>query len=231
MSIAFAEPEVALDTRAEAEQRLDLGGVSWSRYLTISGAIPEGKNVRIIYLDGRLTFATTSRRHDFWSECFGDIVKAIATVTGIGYAVGGRATFRREDQQGGVEGDETFYLGENARKMRGSVDVELATQPPPDLAIEVEVSNPADLAMLAWGRLGVPEVWRFQVKSWSLSFWLRQPDGSYSQAEQSSGFPTLRPDDVTAQLRLADDMEAAPWVLGLHAWTREVLVPRRAGGG
>lgn len=230
MSIANVEPTLAQSISVAGEQRLDLDGIPWSRYVTISEAIPEGKNLRIIYVDGRMTFLTTSRRHDFWSECFGELVKAVAAGTGVGYSIGGRATFRREDHQGGVEGDETFYFGDNARRMRGSVDIDLATQPPPDLAIEIELSNPADEAMLAWGRIGVPEVWRFHVKTSSLSFWLRQPDGTYTQTDRSMGLPMLRPFDVTKQLRIADEMDAGRWVMGLYAWVRETLIPRQAGG-
>lgn len=130
MSTTLAGAGPALASPPEVEQRLDLAGISWDRYAKISDALPEGGGVRLMYLDGRLTFATTSRRHDFWSIGLGDLVKAIAGATGIGYAVGGRATYRREDLRGGVEGDEVFYLGENARKMRGPVEIDLATQPP-----------------------------------------------------------------------------------------------------
>jgi len=230
MLIGIADPELAQPI-VGGEQRLDIHGVPWVRYVAISEAIPEGKNPRIIYVDGRLTFVTTSRRHDFWSECLGDLVKAVAAGTGIGYAIGGRSTFRREDQEGGVEGDETFYLGENARIMRGSIDVDLATQPPPDLAIEVELSNPADQAMLAWDRIGVPEVWRFRVKTGTLTFWIRQPGGGYHQSGQSLGLPMLSLEDIASQLKFAEEMDAGSWVLGLYTWVRDVLVPRQVAGG
>ena len=39
----------------------------------------------------------------------------------------------------GLEGDRTFYLGDNAELMRGHQDIDLDVQPAPDLAIEVEV--------------------------------------------------------------------------------------------
>ncbi len=76
----------------------------------------------------------------------------------------GRRRFRdipTAAKKGGVEGDKTFYFGEHAEKMKGPQDIDLDVQPPPDLAIEVEVSHSADDAVIVWGRLGVPEVWRF----------------------------------------------------------------------
>ena len=62
--------------------------------------------------------------------------------------------------------------GANALKMRGGKNYDFSTDPPPDLAIEVEASHSADEAMEAWGA-GVPEVWRFEAASFTCSFWRR----------------------------------------------------------
>ena len=213
------------------EQRLDLGGISWDRYTRIADAIPDHAGTRTIFLDGRLTFMTTSRRHDALADALSDLVKAVAVGTRVGFAVGGRATYRQSEQGAGVEGDQTFYFGENARRMRGNINIDLATQPPPDLAIEVEVANPAELSIAAWGRLGVPEVWHFKVDSWTLTFLSRQADGSYLPSARSLGLPTLTPEDVTAQLRISEEIDTSDWYEALRNWVREVLILRQAGGG
>lgn len=93
------------------------------------------------------------------------------------------------------------------------------------------MSNPADPAVAVWGRLGVPEVWRCHVLSWTLSFWHRQPDGTYSEGRESAVLPKLTVDDVMAHLRRADDVEADPWVQEIRVWAHQVLVPRQTGGG
>lgn len=227
MSIATEEPASRAEVEIGPEQRLDFDGISWDRYLAMSDAFPDHAGARMVYIDGRLTFATTSRRHDFLSDCLGDIVKAIAIATGLGYAVAGRATFRRQELGVGVEGDETFYLGENARRMRGGINIDLATQPPPDLVIEVEVSNPADLSIAAWGRLGVPEVWRLKVNSWELEFLVRQPGGNYLPQGQSVGLSTLTPIEVLELLHAAEKMDSAPWYVEMHEWVRNVLMLRQ----
>ena len=53
MSATLAAPAVI-----EQEQRLDLAGVSWQQYVQIADALPERRGLKIIYLDGRLTFVT-----------------------------------------------------------------------------------------------------------------------------------------------------------------------------
>ena len=138
--------------------------------------------------------------------------------------------FAAREPSAGLEGDKTFHFGENAVLMRGPVDIDLETQPPPDLAIEVEVSHSADAALAAWGRLRVPEVWRFQPRSSRFTFCIRNSDGSYSDAERSLAFPALSPADVLEQLSRAIELGADRWNEQLDVWVREVILPRLDGG-
>jgi Uma2 family endonuclease len=225
MSATLILPNVA-----EGEQRLVLTGINWGQYVTISDALPDRPCLRLIYLDGRLTFLGTSRRHDRLAERMGHLVVAVANGCGILWEPAGQATFRLEGRGAGVEGDKTYYFGVNAERMLGPQDIDLTTQPPPDLAIEVEVTHPADEAMATWGRLGVPEVWRFGSDHGTLGFWLRRDDGTYAPAVRSAGLSVLEPGDVLGQLRLAEELGSARWYAQLDGWVRDVLVPRRGGG-
>ena len=173
----------------------------------------------------------TSRRHDWFAEQLAYLIAAIAHGCGILWEVAGTATFRLEGRGAGVEGDKTYYFGPNAERMLGPQDIDLAIQPPPDLAIEVEVTHPADEALAAWGRLGVPEVWRFDVGRATLSFWLRHDDGTYAATGRSAGLPMVEPGDILEQLRLADEIGNSRWYAQLADWVRDVLVPRIGRGG
>jgi len=184
----------------------------------------------MIYCGGRLVLMGKSRRHEWFSDSLGDLVKAIASRLGISCEPSGEATFRRRKKEAGLEGDRTFHLGAHAELMRGGRDYDFETDPPPDLAIEVEVSHAADDAMEAWGRLGVPELWRFHARSFTCTFWSRRDDGTYEQVPQSVSFPMLRPSDVVEQLRLALEIGTVPWLTRLPGWVDEVLRPRLGGG-
>jgi Uma2 family endonuclease len=183
----------------------------------------------MIYLDGSLTLLTKSHRHEWFVECLSDLVKAVATGLDIAWEPAGETTFRRQDVTAGLEGDATFYLDENAGRVHGPRNIDLAIDPPPDLAIEVEVTHRADDAMTTYGRLGVPEVWRFEADSWKLGFWLRRDDGTYAESSRSAGLSVLEPRDVVEQLRLADALLTARWYAQLGGWVAEVLVSRHAG--
>ncbi len=221
MSTALAVP-----IAAEPEQRIVLERLDWQTYLSISDALADRPGLRMIYLHGSLVLLTTSRRHDWHAEHLGYLVAAVAAGLGLSCEVAGQSTYRLEDRSTGVEGDKTFYFGEHADLMRGPVDIDLSTQPPPDLAIEVEVTHRADDALAAWGRIGTPEVWRFDANSGILTILHRREDGTFAKAERSLAIPVLGEADVLGQLQLADELGFSRWLAQLADWVRDVLVPR-----
>jgi Uma2 family endonuclease len=228
MSVTLASPPSG---EAEpVEQRFEMGRVTWDAYLKISDALEDQPGLRLIYCDGRLSFAGKSRRHDWFAERLAELVNALARGLRIPWEDAGQATYRREKTDAGLEGDKTFYFGEHAVLMRGPKDIDLEAQPPPDLAIEVEVSHSSDMALIAWGRLGVPEVWRFQPKSSQFAICVLQGDGSYSRSERSLVFPALSSADVLEQLARANLLGADRWNEQLKAWVRDVIRPRLTAG-
>ena len=222
MSTTLAAPGIG-----EQEQCLTFSGLSWRQYKAVLKAFPEQAGLRITYLDGRVTLLSPKRRHNWHEHLLGRLVEAVASGLGIVWEPSGHTTYRREDLGGGVEGDQTFSFGDHAELMLGPVDVDLSTQPPPDLAIEVEVTHGADDSVTVWGRLGVPEVWRFHVKRETIVFGVRQEDGTYAPVPRSAALPVLEPDDVLSQLRLAGQLGSSRWYAQLDGWVRNVLLPRR----
>jgi Uma2 family endonuclease len=222
-------PPLLLD--ALGDQRIVIPETSWEEYVAINDAIVERPNIRMFYCDGRLTLLTESRKHGWASRCLLLLVTALAQGLKVPCEVAATATFRRKAKSAGVEGDETFYFGKNAEVMKGLKDIDLTAQPPPDLAIEVEVSHSADDAVLVWGRLGVAEVWRFDPIAWQCSFWGRRGDGTYEPRDGSLAFPMLTPDDVLQQMRLADELGYGEWNARLGQWVRKVILPRKRKGG
>ena len=64
--------------------------------MKISDALDDQPGLRMIYCDGRLVFVGKSRRHDWFAERLGELVKAIAHGLGIPWEDAGQATYRRE---------------------------------------------------------------------------------------------------------------------------------------
>ncbi len=224
-----ATPPLLVD--ALGDQRIVIPDLSWEEYVAINDAVVERPGVHMVYCDGRLTLVTESRKHGWSSRRLHTFVVAMARGLKMKWEDAGSATYRRKKKRGGVEGDETFYFGQNAEIMKGSKDIDLDTQPPPDLVIEIEVSHSADDAVIVWGRLKVPEVWRVDPAKETCSFWIRRRNGSYARHDRSLAFPMLAPTQVIEQLRLADELGSSDWEKQLDRWIRKVIVSRKPKGG
>jgi Uma2 family endonuclease len=224
MSVTFPPASVQ-----PGEEQVVFRRISWDAYEKLNDELGEGRNPRMIYCDGKLTIMVTSRKHDWYAERLGQMIVALASALRIPWEDAGQATFRRKGMSAGLEGDKTYYLAEHAKLMKGSRNLDLDVQPPPDLAIEVEVSHPADSALAAWGRLGVPEVWRFDPVGEQVGFCLRCKDESYSLSKRSLAFPFLTTEDVLEQMLLADKIGAWDWYDQLGEWVQSVVLPRLKG--
>jgi len=225
MSVTISEP---VSTESD-EQQFVIPGVRWDAYVTINEALDNRRNPRMIYYEGRLTFMGRSRIHERLAEFLGHLVLAVASYSQLECEPSGEATYRRRQKEAGLEGDRTFHFGANAERMRGIQNYDFDEDPPPDLAIEVEVTNPADDAIAAWGRLGVPEVWRYDAASSTCSFWNRRDDGTYEQVTRSLFLPMLDPSDVVDQIRRAQEVGTSKWYRQLEDWVRDVIHPRLRG--
>jgi Uma2 family endonuclease len=214
----------------EIEPRIVLGRITYALSETINNAIFDRHDPRMIYAEGRLVLLSTSRLHDWFAELLGQLFAAVATGCRVEWEPSGQATYRHPNLDAGVEGDRVYHVGAGADVMRGPCEIDLGTQPPPDLAIEVEHIHPAKEAMIAWGRIGVPEVWRFSVKTRSVSFWRRRDDCTYVSIDRSVVLPVLRPADVDDQLPLAESIgSTSRWHAQLNGSVRDNLLPRLGG--
>ena len=212
MSVTAIEPRVE-----EVDPHLVLNGIPWEQYVAINDALPERRGLRMTYIDGSLTLLTGSRRHDWFADSMDSIIKAVGVGCELDMEIAGSATFRLEGEKVGVEGDRTYYFGEHAAIMRGPIDIDRATQPPPDLAIEVEYPHPAHKAVATYARMGVPEVWRYDVRKGKMAFLALGQDGAYEPVERSRNLPLLKPEDVLFQLKLVDEIGPFPrWSIQLH---------------
>ena len=216
---------------AEADEpAFVIPGVSWEAYVAFNDALGERSYPRMVYCAGRLTFMGKTRLHEWLSDCLGNFVLGVAAVLGLECEPSGEATCRRREKEAGLEGDRTFHFGQNAARMRGARNYDFEVDPPPDLAIEVEVTHPADDAIEAWGRLGVPEVWRFDARRSTCTFWNRLDDGTYRQVSRSLFLSGLEAEDVEKQMKRAREIGTSKWRGQLDRWVRRVIRPRLQGG-
>ena len=208
---------------SDVDQVLEIGGVGWEGYRRYLRARGQRSRPRMIYLDGDLTLVSPSELHESWNWRLGMFVVEVCLPLRIHFRPLGHTTLRRRGRRGGIEGDQVYYLASEAR-VRGKPKVNLRVDPPPDLAVEVVISHKADASIKVYQKLGVPEVW--VCEQGRVTILVRQDNGTYQSAEQSSVLPFLSAREIFAQTQRPDDMADLDWVEGLRQWVREVLVPR-----
>lgn len=139
-------------------------GGGWELYERLLDWADTRRGVKIIYCDGDVLVMARTRRHDWHGHRINTLVFALARAAGIACEDAGETTYRRPPHKAGAQGDDAFYFGANAEHMAGPKDDDPATDPVPDLVLEVEVHHPVTFALAAWARMGVPEVWHVDAR-------------------------------------------------------------------
>ncbi len=206
-----------------AGQRLRLSSIDWRTYTRLLHAFADRPRVRLTYDRGELEIMSPSLQHDDDGTYLGHMVRILTEEIGLPIRSGGSTTLRRRLKQKGLEPDECFWIA-HAPQMAGVRRLDLRTHPPPDLAIEVDVTNSSLDRMGIYAALGIPEVWRLDGDA--LSFHVLGADGGYRQVGTSLSFPKVAPDDLMDFLR--DARRAADQndvTRRFRAWVRQRHAP------
>jgi Uma2 family endonuclease len=107
----------------------------------------------------------------------------------------------------GLEPDECYYV-QHAADVEGKDELDLKKDPPPDLAIEIDITHRSIPRLPIYAALGVPEVWRFD--GLKLTVLILGDDGKYRPATSSLAFPFLPMETFSSfLLRLASEPQIA----------------------
>lgn len=195
-----------------------LGNVPWSQYSRLLREFAEQRRIRLTYDQGELEIMSPSHEHDRVSRFLGSIVEHLALELGMPYGRGGSTTLRLRSKQRGIEADDCFWL-ESAPRLQLGRSLDLRVNPPPDLAIEVDVTNSSMDRLAIYADLGVPEIWRYEDDT--LEFLLLQPDSRYESSANSRSFRFVRPDDLLPFLRRArQEGDQSPVMHDFITWIR-----------
>lgn len=187
----------------EAPALFAIDNASWELYELLLRDV-EQQNVRITYDQGRMVLMSPLPIHECMKSFAGRLVVMAALDLDIPIRSFGSTTWKRQDLAKGLEADECYYI-QNEPIVRGRTDVDLKKDPPPDLAIEIDIThNPLDRASI-YAALGVREVWRSNGKQFE--FLVRLESGKYEAIARSVALPFMTPEivDRFVGLMLADE--------------------------
>jgi len=201
------------------EQRLVLSGIAWSTYEMLLNRF-EGRHLRITYDRGDIEIMTVSPKHERAKKLLARLFDALTEELNMPVLSLGNTTFRREELEQGLEPDDCWYI-EHEQLMRNVEEIDLTVHPPPDLAIEIEISRSLMNRMSIYAQLHVPEIWRYDGQT--LRFCILGTDGQYAETEHSRRFPNLSTAEVTRFLDRRTRMDETRLVREFRAWVRANL--------
>jgi Uma2 family endonuclease len=198
----------------QAESRVLLSGISWATYESL---LAETKNhgTHFTYDRGYLEMMSPSREHERLKRFIGRMIETMTEALGIPISSAGSTTLKVELEERGLEADESYYIAHEPR-VRGRDEIDLRTDPPPDLAVEVDISTSSLNQLSIYADLRVPEVWIYDGTV--LKVHELQSDGEYALKTQSLAFPFLPLDEVERFLARRNETDETTWIRSFRAW-------------
>ncbi|GFE70269.1 Uma2 family endonuclease [Chroococcus sp. FPU101] len=164
-----------------------LHNISWEQFEMILDGLGQTRGSRVAYYEGTLEIMTPLPEHEYFKEVIGDAIKDIAEGINRDFECYGSTTWKRKFKEAGLEPDNCFYF-QNAARIRGKLEFDLSQDPPPDLALEIDLTSKSLNRFPIYARLGVPEIWSYDEGE--LKIYLLQ-DNQYVEVENSLVFPEL----------------------------------------
>src|SRR5437667_46067 len=121
------------------EQRLRLSDIPWETYVLYSDGLGP-RHIRVTYDRGEMEVMTLSHKHERKKRLLGRLVETLTEEMEIDIASAGSMTCRRQDLRRALEPDESYWI-EHEPQVRGRDEIDLEVDPPPDLAMEIEISR------------------------------------------------------------------------------------------
>lgn len=174
--------------------QLRIPGVSWHDYEQLLHDLGDDTHVRISYNCGDLEIMSPFPEHEEFAEVIQDIAREITRALGTKLEARGSMTMRRAWLNKGVEPDTCFYV-QNARRIIGQRNLDFNIDPPPDIVVEIDITNASRGKFPIYAALGVPEIWRYDGTM--ASFYILTVS-EYIETSHSRAFPFL-PSTILAQ--------------------------------
>lgn len=172
--------------------RTILSNIRWQTYQALVLDLAHTAGKRLTYDRGQLEIMTPLPEHEVSKRLLGRIVETTTEVLGIEIYSLGSTTWSREDLQRGLEPDECYYITQEAL-VRGQLSFDLNVDPPPDLAIEIDITSSSLNRLSIYAALGIAEVWRFDSQDLTI-YVLRE--GVYEVKARSQVLSVLTQSDL-----------------------------------
>ncbi|NOT59977.1 MAG: Uma2 family endonuclease [Acidobacteria bacterium] len=174
-----------------------LNYISWATYEALLKALDEQPRYRLSYDEGRLEIMTVSAEHEKPAGLLPHLILVLAEEMDVEFLSLWSTTMRKQKKAKGADPDDCYYF-KNFKKVAQKKRIDLIVDPPPDLGIEIDVTNRSLSKFPIYAAIGVPEFWRYyRDQMWFYGL----VESEYQPVTYSVRFPFFPPETVTVFLR------------------------------
>ncbi|MEG4855226.1 Uma2 family endonuclease [Microcoleus sp. B5-D4] len=206
-------------TSSLAEQRTLLENISWSTFETLLKEIGNRRGYRIAYDNGMLEIMSPLYEHENPKIQSDRFIFILAEELGIEIKSAGSMTLKQEQAKKGIEPDNCYYI-QSEPAVRGRQELDLETAPPPDLAIEIDITSSSINKSGIYSALGVPELWRYNGRV--LKFYQLASE-EYVECNFSIAFPFLSSTEMSRFFEQTKTMGEIALLKSFRIWVREKI--------
>ena len=208
-----------LATLPQAEQRTVLRNISWETFEALLKETGEDRGSRFAYDGGTLEIMTPLIGHENPKSNLGNFIIALAEELDIEIKSAGSTTLKRKIANRGIEPDNCYYI-QNELAVRGKQELDLETDPPPDLAIEIDITSSSVNKFDIYSALGIPELWRYNGRV--LKFY-QLAEGQYVEREFSIAFPIVSVTEMSRFIEQSKTTGEIALLKSFRAWVRDKI--------
>ncbi|MBW4451838.1 MAG: Uma2 family endonuclease [Nostoc indistinguendum CM1-VF10] len=199
-----------------AEQRTVLHNVSWETFEALLRDTGEHRGSRFAYDCGVLEIMTPLFEHENHKIQFDRLIFALAVELKTKIRSAGSTTLKRKTITKGIEPDTCYYI-QNESAIRGKQELDLKTNPAPDLAVEIDITSSSVNKLNIYAALGVAELWRYDGEV--LKFY-QLIESEYIEVKLSIAFPLISVSDMNRFIQQSKTMDEIDLVQSFRTWVQ-----------
>lgn len=164
--------------------------ISWEQYEQLLINTGDTRSYRLTYDHGNLEIVMPSEAHEVLIRLMDWIISTLCEELAFNLKTIGSTTLKAQALATSPEPDNGYYIQHEPQVRDRAVD--LSQDPPPDLVVEINISNTDNNKKTIYQTLKVPEFWTYSGKTQQLSFYVLQ-NNQYQLVNTSPTFPIMQP--------------------------------------
>lgn len=191
---------------------------SWEEYTELMSELVDVRSRRISYDEGVLEIMSVSPRHEAYASLLERLITLVGFILRIKILFYGSSTMSKVKLKKGNEPDACFYI-QSASLLPNKLDIDFEHDPPPDIAVEIDVHHKSGGKLHIYAALGVPEVWLYDQTKLTI-FQLK--GRKYVEVKASQSLPFLTAAKLTEFLNLSQREDQDEVLLAFEKWLKSI---------